>query len=235
MQRPLKPRTTRSKYTVKPRSVFTTAQKREVAKISKQVEYKAAEHKQYANGQAYVSIYGASAGSNTTHLTTVSQGNSDSTRLGDELTLKAIHLRLNIFNGQNATCNPFNNTRVIIFQYKSPDNTPDVTKLLLNGGGTGTRNAFSSFDIDYKGTYVVLFDETYTTHSTNVANGTIPSDFSIFAKISVPLKYCKKRIVYQNGTTISNNGVWLTVIGDQPSIASNPAFQYDVNVTFSDS
>lgn len=203
--------------------------------IKKEVEYK-----QYAAATTgVVPAYTGIAGANFFNLTAIPQGPSDSTRNGDEVTLKHIHLRLFFINNTGLNSNPYVIWRVIVFQYKASDlvTAPTITNILLssaaNGGNSG---ALSSRNIDYLSIYNVLYDRMFQTvaglpSSTN--NGSV-ANYTSLVKISVPMKYVKRKIQYIAGSTNAVNNIYLLVTTAQGPVTNNPQFIGDWDTTYTD-
>lgn len=209
-----------------------------VKKEVKHYEKKNTEFKQFSLSVPSFSLYGGSAGASIVHLTAVPQGNTDGTRVGDELTLNSIHIRGIIFNGVGATANLYNDVRVIIFQYNNLDNAPLATEVLLTNSifGSTVVSAYSSRQIDYLAICHSLYDKTYHVEGgvSNAANYANTGINTKHFEIKVPMKWAKKKIQFQTGTTGCNNGIWMLVIGSSASVATNPQMAYVSTVSYTD-
>jgi len=209
-------------------------QKKEVkALIAKEINVKA-EAKQYSSGLALTNFYNGT-GLILKNMTDVSQGLLDTNRVGDELYMKALHLRYAVYNGTGTTSNAYNVTRVIVFQYKDPDNTPIELQMFISTIMNGTYSAFSSRNIDYMGVYNFLYDKIHTTSNPQItANTASDSNCVSVHRASIPLKHAKRKLQFEAGGQIQTNGLWLCVIGLFPSVAANPSFGAEWNLTFND-
>jgi len=218
---------------------LTDKQAKSVAKIAKRVTEKAAETKEHSYGVIPVVIYDG-AGSLTSNITAIAQGVGDNLRIGDEITLKAIEIRMNFFNGTGVNSNHWVNWRVIIFQYNDKDNVPNLGEMLkttvANEGNT--YGAMSSYNIDYKQTYNILYDKTIQTTGTQGLAYTGDADSSAhwrFHKFTVPLKYCKKKIRYEAGAVgDATNGVYMAITTDRSTVGTNPSVKYHVDIHYTD-
>lgn len=202
---------------------------------------KSVEFKQFTQGAGYQGF-----STNTfavTHLTPVTSGSSDSQRIGDKVYARALHVRLGIqcnFPAVGAPANPFVNARVIVFQYKKTDSSPAAPEMFLHGGGAVTVNTFSARNIDYMSQYVVLYDKVVQVRGwINSPAGTfagvaVPDNYMRYMRFRVPLKYAEKQLKYQAQSTNCNNGLWLLVLSDQPTITNNPTYTFDSNFTYTD-
>jgi len=202
--------------------------------VHKEVK-KDVETKQHTDGFTYTACYGAIAGTITDHITDIAQGVTDTTRVGDELTLKHIQVRGTVFNGAT---NNTNDIRIIIFQYKNSDNTPIMDNLLQNSIISGaTRSAYSARAQDFMNEYVVLFDKVWHTEIgiPGATNTGTSGQYSHYVNFTVPLKYAKKKIQYEAATNAAVNGIYVMVIGSQASGASNPTCALQWAVSYTDS
>lgn len=201
--------------------------------LSKDVEYK-----QHSTGVAQTGFYNA-AGRYLVHLTEIAQGVADTQRVGDELTLKGCHIKLLLRNGLGNVANEMNLARCIVFQYKSQDNAPTISELLLANVPSGnTQGAMSNLNIDYRNIYNILWDETYildqgTPNASNFGNG---GQIVKYIDVDIPLKYAKKKVQYEAASTSNSvNGLYLMVVGHSASITTDPTVAGSWTVHFTDS
>jgi len=207
-----------------------------VKRIVKKENKKNTEFKQHSNGVSQSTFY-SGAGSAMIHLTDVAQGATDTTRIGDELTLNHIQIKLLLRNGLTNTSNELNTVRVMIFQYKSQDFTPLYTQLLLtNVPAGGVQGSMSSRNIDYLNTYHVIWDKTFqlgygSPNALNYGNG---SNFVKYLNFSVPLNRIKKKIQYIAASANPVNGIWMMIISNSASVATNPTYACTWTIGFID-
>jgi len=218
---------------------LTEKQAKTVAKIAKKVTLKAAETKEQSYGIVPVTIFDG-AGSLLSNMTSIAQAVGDNSRIGDEVTLKDISVRMNFSNGTGINSNHWVNWRVIVFQYNDKDNVPNPNEMLkttvANEGNTyGT---MSSRNIDYMSVYNILYDKTIQTTGTQGLAYTGDADSSghfKFHSFKVPLKYAKKKIRYEAGATADAiNSIFMLITTDRSTVGTNPTVKYNVDVHYTD-
>lgn len=211
---------------------------RAVKRIVQKAISKNSEMKQAQSSVAPVAVYGQLAGVYQTLLTDMKQGLTDSDRIGDEINLKGISITCLL---RNNSSNEYNDIRIIVAQYKSTDFSPSVTEMLITNQavlvGVQEFNAYSQYNIDYKGSYVVLYDKTIHLEQglVNALNYGETGTTWKSHKFHVPLKYANKTIQYSAATQDALNGIWIFVIGSSASVANNPRFSMTYSVRFTDS
>lgn len=134
-------------------------------------------------------------------FTGVIQGQSDTTRLGDKLTIKSLHLSY-----YAVSTDPNQTFRLIIFQWY-PNTTlaaPIAADILAL---TGAASAISQYYVwDILNQFNILYDKV---HVLNDASTT-----SIHKKIKVNLKYAKKLINFTAATQEGSNHLYMLRISD---------------------
>lgn len=134
-------------------------------------------------------------------FTGVIQGQSDTTRLGDKLTIKSLHLSY-----YAVSTDPNQTFRLIIFQWY-PNTTlaaPIAADILAL---TGAASAISQYYVwDILNQFNILYDKV---HVLNDASTT-----SIHKKIKVNLKYAKKIINFTAATQEGSNHLYMLRISD---------------------
>lgn len=222
----------------KPKSTFALV-KNEI----KSILNKDREIKWFALGLVYGPTY---AGYDTwTHLTAVPQSagaSTDSSRIGDQIEIKSIHIKMSMFNnvGNIGSAANFNNfIRVICVQYNESDGSPTTAEMLLNGGGTALKGSYSHFNVDYRHDYHVLYDKTImlvgNVPIAAATNPVVPANYSHFLQFNIPLKRAKKQVRFLGGGTNSNDGIWMIVLGGAGTTTNNPQYQFDSMLRFTDS
>lgn len=155
------------------------------------------------------------------HITGITQGNTDQTRVGDKVKIRKINIRFSIEPGSAIQADNDHSLfyRVMVVQDRSYNvSTTGVapvaggavitpSQLLMNdpvfpasaGGITSQRN------VDHLQTLVVLYDKVFTTQYLAKCN--------YFLNINPKMKYCKKEIQYSNASSITNvtNGIFLMI------------------------
>lgn len=211
--------------------------KKEVKMEINKMLKKAEEYKQYVGTASATAVYDG-AGSIITHLTPITQGATDSERVGDKLNVKSLQIRLTMYNGSGASSNVYTNFRVFVFQYKDEDNTPAINQIFLssNANGGATQGTMSARHIDFLTIYTKLYDKHFHVEGGRAdANNFSPTgQLSKTVFINVPMKYVQKKLSYQAGSPNCNNGIWLLITTDQATATINPLVSYDWNVRYTD-
>lgn len=230
--------TYRRNYKKTKKEPLSQAAKKQVAKIAKKVTEKETEAKQNSGAIAATIVYNG-AGYLLDDLTdTISQSLTDSGRIADQIVLKSIELDIFFNNTVGAGTNAFVNWRVIVFQFKSKSVPVPTDMLITTVANDGTNiGSFSSYNIDFKDVYHVLYDKTFMTAGTNTVAyaGPVINQFHKL-KFKVPMKYAQKKIQYEGGTNTALNGIWLFVTQDHQSagVGLNPTVKFHYKVTYLD-
>lgn len=223
---------------MRPRKALAPKAKRQVRSIVKSEMKKQTEYKQYSVSQSPVGVYDGTVGVNLINVTLITQGVADNNRVGDEINLKWIEVKMFLYNNTSATANAYTFFRVIIFQYNYFNNAPKIDELLLTSAANGgtTYGTFSSRNIDYLNTYHVLYDKTVKTvlGVPNASNYASNEAYVKSLNIRVPLKFAKKKIQYLAASTSPANGIWMLITTGQGTVASDPVVSYNVSTGFTD-
>lgn len=139
-------------------------------------------------------------------LTAMGQSTTDVTRIGDKVTLRSIHIRLQFaFPGSPFPTNPL---RLVVFQWHPTSSlvAPTPSRILVPAY-LGTINAPSSpFIHDYDPNYTILVDKYFSLTVENPAN--------VIKHIRVRLKYAKKTIAFDAGSLDAANHVYAMLLTD---------------------
>lgn len=214
-------------------------QKKEVKKIIDEKLNEETEFKRHYNSAANVGV-SVAGGHYLTQLTEIPQGVRDYERIGEEVYLRGLDIRYMCKLIPDNTSQPYVNMRVIIFQYKDKDSNP-IPGQMLNaqaanaGGGYGT---FSFPDSNFTDDYVILYDKTHTLEqgTPDATNFGQTGKTVVFKERSVNIKWAKRKIQYQVGSsTLNTNGIWLLVVSDQSASSTNPRFFFTSRTMYTDS
>jgi hypothetical protein len=171
----------------------------------------------------------------------ISQGTSDSNRVGDHLHLESIDMMLMLINNQGTTANTYTNFRAFIFQFFGDSNTaPTISNLLLpsNLNSGNTQGTFSSYDIDHVGQLAVCWDSgpILTIGSNGLAVTGVPGApmSHKHLRVRVPIGNCDRNIRYYAAGTQGPNHIYLLVTTDQAHVTTDPEMGYVVTMRFSD-
>lgn len=143
----------------------------------------------------------------------ITQGVTDSDRVGDRLEIKNFAMR-----GYASYGDTVNIMRVILFQWKPSSTTAPVITDVLQ-----TAHRFSHYNHDKKGLYRVLYDTTFNLNDTNRRQQLIKRN------LKPKLKTLKFEAAGVNGM----NHIYLLGISDS-SVSPNPAVQLDFRLQFKD-
>lgn len=151
-------------------------------------------------------------------LIDVGVGDTDLLREGDQLTLKSIHLRGDFLRGDT-----YNIIRLIIFQWKG-DSTPLAADVFEDTSSAGAL-LYCPIRKDTRQLLNCLRDDMYYVNSTQNENQ--------LYKYYINKGFTRK-IVYQGGTTIASNKIYLAAVSDS-TVASHPNLAYYSNINFTSS
>jgi len=162
-------------------------------------------------------------------MTDIPKGTGQGQRIGDQVYLKHLDVRLKLRNGRyhsQPLPGQINVTwRVMAFQYKEKTVAgvgPTINDLLIasnaNPAGVLKYSPYCARNTDFLNIYTVLYDKYFSTanQTDNGANGA----YSIYetekmVHFRIPLKYAKRKIEFIDGTTIdSTNHIYIAVIND---------------------
>jgi len=179
----------------------------------------------------------------------ITQGTSDSQRLGDHLYMDELVLSFTFFNGLGATANQFTSYRVCVFQFFGDGSVQNplpgnlwLTSSQNNGNVVGM---WSNYNIDYQEQYRVLWDSLDSTSNraypyvTYGTNGQATTGSSGVAQNStmvcrIPLSRADRNIRYYAGGTTGPNHIYCNIVTDQNSNTTNPTVLYSYRVRFTD-
>lgn len=218
-------------YKRAPKSVknsLSVPQKKEVKYIVNKTIKSDTEYKQMAYGASTGSIYCGTAGLYTLDITgQIIQGIGDSQRVGDEINIKSLHMRFNLWNNIDLA---YTTWRIIVFQYKTHSLSfpPTLAQMVLQSASNtgGTYGAMSSRNIDFMNSYHVLYDKMIMTDKTTFT--------SKLLRVSIPLKYAKKKIQYSAAGVSTLDGLFLFITTHAGTTTNNPAAQVDLNLSYTD-
>lgn len=155
----------------------------------------------------------------------VAQGTTDTTRIGDMITLNSLTMRAYFAAGD-----AINLLRLIIFQWYPLSDTatsPPVATDLLDDFSLSIPYIIAPFKTDYLGTrFTVLYDQTFPS-VVGASNEYVVKD------INVPLKYAHKKIQYSAATTEATNHLWYMCVSDSAAV-THPSSNIMYRVTYKD-
>lgn len=158
-------------------------------------------------------------------LSAVPQGDTDTTRDGDRIHIKKMHVR-----GQVLIADATQLFRVIFFQW-FPLTTPVGGDILLNGP-TGAIDVYSHYNHDSRQQFAILRDDFYSMLG-NAAAATNPYTTASQQVFSFTLKPREKNLQFAAGGTTGTNHIWYLIISDS-NLAAHPTITMGTKLMFTD-
>lgn len=164
-------------------------------------------------------------------LTDVPQGDTDSTRDGDQLYARSLELNFETFiQGIGGTNDFSNNVRVIVYQYlpmsdgTHPTNTG--TDILQSPTiGASIPNWLSGYNHDNRFNFRILFDKLIP------LSGNGPANYAEKVMIT-QIPQCK--IQYNAGASVNGSGMIYLAFYSDSLVATHPAFNYWAKFNYND-
>lgn len=156
-------------------------------------------------------------------LTSIPQGTTDSTRIGDKISLRGLYLRYNL-----SCADATNICRVIVFQYfgNTTLHSPAVNEFLQSAYiGTGYA-PFSPYTFDYRNQFGILYDRT---HHLNLTDHN-----TVGVQKKIRIKYAKHDITFTAATTAGSNQIFIVFISDS-GVATHPGYRFLSRLYYDDS
>lgn len=158
-----------------------------------------------------------------TKLSTIAQGDTDTTRDGDRLTLKSLRFSATISNSDT-----YNRFRVILFRWNPDDSTAPVVGDILQNTAGNLLDVLLPTHLDKASNFHVIHDRTYTTAG-NAENAAIGINKTFYGK-----RLGSKTIQYNAGGTTGFRNVWMLTVSDSGA-AAHPYIYYTSLLKFTDS
>lgn len=215
----------KARKTIKPKAkIKTRGESYALAKTAARRVINAQFEKHYYDYDAI--LFPVSYSSSIYRLTTTAQGDSDSTRSGDRITIKSLQIR-----GTLASADAYNIMRVIIFQYLGDDGVAVPTSgQVLEGTYFNTVNHVNApYAKDYVGyKVIVLWDSTYVVDQDDVAK-----QFQLMLTAGNFKKKAKPFIQYQAGTSNGVGNLYMMVVSDSGAV-THPSISFVSRLRFID-
>lgn len=174
------------------------------------------------------------------------QGDTPLNRDSDNIAIKAIHYTMRILGTESAliTSDYFNTVRVIIFVYKHPVGTANLTSVPAITGTKGlldnsviTRYIDAPYSFDAKSNFRVLSDKRYTVSgiSSSVDPGAFNTDHVIEFRKTIRFKKPLKQMFNAGAgaTTDYNTNIVMIAIMSDSSATAFPSVQYSTRMEIS--
>lgn len=157
------------------------------------------------------------------NVSDITRGDDVTQRIGNQVSIKNIHLKVTWTLGTNATAQ---RVRTMIVVDKQGFNTPVVTDIIDTSfvGGGGGYSSIGYYYWDYRKRFKVIYDHVSCLTSSG-SNQTIHLD----RKASLNLKS-----QYIGASTTFTNQVYLLFIADDSNVLDFPACYYSTRITFTD-
>jgi hypothetical protein len=193
---------------------------KEIARIAKQVYMRNSEQKHFFvnSGSSALTFTSACV---LFPLSQIAQGNSDATRVGDEINCERLRVSARLLGGTNSTM-----IRMIIFVWKplASSTVPDTQLLIYNTISQDYLPVLSAIDPKVVPSQArILFDKTYGTVA-NVYNS------PVCPLVDLNLKGLHQQFT---GTTYSTNALYMLLY--YQATASTGTYVYDSALTYRDS
>lgn len=157
-----------------------------------------------------------------TNLSGVTQGDSDTTRDGDTLTLKSMR-----FSATIAGADTYNRFRIILFRWNANNATaPVVGDLLMNSAGSLVDVLIPTV-IDGKSQFHIIHDRTYVTTTAGKSSLGVLKTF--YGK-----KLGAKNIQFEGGANTGYKHVYMLTVSDSGA-ASHPIIYFSNLLRYTDS
>lgn len=188
------------------------------------------EHKHFTANQAYAVIdYTSPVNFLLTNIPQQTVSATDQVRLGDQVKIDSISIKLSVQNGINlAASQPAIVWRVLLVQDKNYNSTGTLTlaQVFNNDPNAGIPSTLSHRNRDHLGTKIILYDRTFTTGIYWNNGHTLT--------IKPKLKYMKHKIQYDAGsTTAMEGGVYLLIFNDNAQV-NDPYYSFQTRIVYSD-
>lgn len=158
-------------------------------------------------------------------LINVARGDGPDEFIGDEITLTKLRLKWAV-----QAIDQTNLIRCTIIQDVSGGGVPTVGTLYESAGTVNT--PLSPFNLNYRNTYKVLYDEFFATAG-NTTSGNSTNTSHISGDISIPMWKLRK-ISFQSSTnTVTAGGIYIVFVSDSSNI-STPVGQYYSRIYYKD-
>lgn len=163
------------------------------------------------------------------HLSGLTAGTDDSSRIGDAVTLGS--LRVNYMIKPADTTNMI---RMVIVQWKEllSGSTPTWGQIFYSSSTSNDAHLLSTYHLDNlrAGRFVVLYDKLLKTPVGTTAGETYSQ---LTGRIKVNLKFAKRHLTYDAASSACYDGIYMLAISDSSTV-SHPLINIYSSLTFKD-
>lgn len=200
---------------------LTPIQRKQVKELIKEPM----EHKYYED--PITDAFGVPSSGATYQLSLIPQGDTDSTRDGDRLTLTSVNIRGSVYCGDVT-----NLIRVIFYQWR-PQSTPTITDILSKGADGTNIDVYSHYNHDKRSEFKILSDRTYSLAGYGTTVSPYGQDTEKLFNINISKKLIKN-LQYVNGSTsVGSNQLWYLAISDSDA-TPNPTLTFKIRMNYID-
>lgn len=174
---------------------------------------------------------------------TITQGNTDSLRIGNSVTMKQMKFRFFADAKAGTLSDAYNRVRVFVFQWHmdsiSPPSQGSPTRAVLDITG-GFPYMTGPFNYDNRDKYTILYDKTVQLApiwSFN-SSGTVVSSHAqsagyVSPMININLKKARKTLHYDGISSTGTNHIYVGIASDS-SVSPHPAVSFYSMITYID-
>lgn len=156
-------------------------------------------------------------------LNDVTQGDNDTERIGDKITMKRLELKGAFFQGASTS------TLARLMIIYDTNNTITAGTQIFNASDQTA--VFSPKVWDYRSNYKILFDRTLSIRGWQTSSG----DLSIARQISFNLKLNKLTRFLATSTTINHGALKLVYVSNVPDASTKPSLVAYIRLIYTDS
>lgn len=219
-----KRRAYRKKRVGKNLAPLNVRQKKDVKRlIGEEVELK------YHSKVLYSGVVPSNGAGTNSSICDVAQGQTDTTRVGDALTLKSLEFRYTV-RCAGVTPDFFNFVRVIVFQWNqnTVPTAPDIMDQVI------TTDYESFYNHDNRSIYKIMYDRTHFLSGAGPA-GVVNPQTSNFAHgvVKFMYRFPRKRVNFIAATTTPIHGLYMIALSDSTA-SPQPTLVMNSKITYSD-
>lgn len=172
-------------------------------------------------------------------LSSITQGNTNATRVGDELSSKALNISYSIAVGAPglvAVADEYNTVRVIIFKWIEDNGLAAPTPAIVLDGSPNTWT-LSQYNFDNMHDFKILYDKSHVVYNTPIWNGAaVTWQHGVGAIYATPTPIHIKlsgKILFDADTVYGKNHVYYLVVSDS-AFTPNPTIELSGRFLFED-
>lgn len=162
-------------------------------------------------------------------LSAIPQGSTDSTRDGDQINLKRLRIKMEIYQQGSGGTNDFTNqVRILVVRWipMSTGAAPVLANVLQDSASAAQSATMSDYNWDLRRQYVIEYDETV-----NLSNAGNADQSLFFEKIwrtpGLPANFSA------GSTTLQSNGLFIFIISDS-LLATHPVINLYARLEYAD-